>query len=180
MSASSCYIASCQICPYPFLALCLCVLSFSAAQRNQLCVCLRYLVNLLRENRLPAAAPSHHSHLLCLTIVIAERSARLLDIRTHGLRREVVFSRGSFVRVTSSWGALSSHLSLEPCLVCVDSTCVRLLVYLLQESRLPAGEQSHYISPVRATVIGGHRLSGRLVLQPEEIQQCCWTWNYAK
>lgn len=99
MSESSCYIASCQICPYPFLALCLCVLSFSAAQRNQLCVCLRYLVNLLRENRLPAAAPSHHSHLLCLTIVIAERSARLLDIRTHGLRREVVFSRGSFVRV---------------------------------------------------------------------------------
>lgn len=179
MSASSCYIASCQICPYPFLALRLCVLSFSAAQWNQLCVCLRYLVNLLRENRLPTAAPSHHSHLLCLTIVIAERSARLLDIRTHGLRREVVFSRGSFVRVGVLEGRFRP-ISLEPCLVCVDSTCVHLLVYLLQESRLPAGEQSHYISPVRPTVIGGHRLSGRLVFQPEEIQQCCWTWNYAK
>lgn len=136
MSASSCYIASCQICPYPFLALCLCVLSFSAAQRNQLCVCLRYLVNLLRENRLPAAAPSHHSHLLCLTIVIAERSARLLDIRTHGLRREVVFSRGSFVRVGVLEGRFRP-ISLSRALPCV------CWLYLRPSPGLPApGEQA--------------------------------------
>lgn len=44
----------------PLSFVCACVSSFSAALWNQLCVCLLYLVHLLQESRLPAAALSLH------------------------------------------------------------------------------------------------------------------------
>lgn len=134
---------------YTFFPFYLCVLSFSAAQWNQLCVCLLYLVNLLQESSLPATAPSLHIFSVwptsspgglhvCSKYADTGFTDRSLSVEAclYGL----AFTMSTFVPFLSS--------SVWP-VVCVDSTCAHLLVYLLQESRLPAGGQSHNISPVR-------------------------------
>lgn len=153
---------------YTFFSFCLCALSFSAAQWNQLCVCLLYLVNLLQESRLQAAVPSLHIFSgwptsspgelhVCSKYADTGFTDRSLSVEAclYGL----VFTMSTFVPSLSS--------SFWP-VVCVDSTCAYLLVYLLQESGLPAGEQSHNISPVRGkagweTETRCHCLSGRHV-----------------
>lgn len=75
--------------------------------------------------------------------------------------------------------------------VCVDSTCTYLLVYLLQESGLPAEEQSHNVSLVRGkagweTETWGHCLSGRhvfvipsMVHQSEKTLRCLFFHFFA-
>lgn len=172
MSASLRSKVSCQICPYPILVLCLCVLSFSVAQWNQLCVRLRYLVNLLQEKRLLAAVLS--LHISSVWPLSLPRGVHVSSTNAHS-----VFSERLFTVKTCLYGLQFLRAVFVPSLpnpvwpvVCVDSTCIHLLVYLLQESRLPVGKQSHYISSVRATVIGGFRPCGGHVFQPEEVQQC--------
>lgn len=113
------------------------------------CVCLLYLVNLLQESRQPAAAPSFHIH--------SVRPPSLPGGLQVCLR---ISRRWVYSQVTFSWSWcvwLCAHVeqfvpslssSIWP-VARVDSTCVRLLIYLLQESRLLAAEQSHHISSVK-------------------------------
>ena len=141
---NACYsVFSCS--SMPSFSVYVCVSSFCETS----CVYLLYLVNLLQESRQPAAAPSFHIH--------SVRSPSLPGGLQVCLR---ISRRWAYSEVTSSWSwcvwlcvhveqfvpSLSS--SIWP-VVRVDSTCVRLLIYLLQESRLPAAEQSHRISSVK-------------------------------
>lgn len=171
MSASLHSKVSCQICPYPFLVLCLCVLSFSVAQWNQLCVRLHYLVNLLQEKRLLAAVPS--LHISSVWPLSSPRGVHVSSTNAHSGFLERLFSVKACLYGLQFLRAVFVPSLPSPVwpVVCINYTCIRLY-YLLQESWLPVGEQSHYISSARATVIGGCRLCGSHVFQPEEIQQC--------
>lgn len=130
-----------------FRRVCVCFLSLQLCETS--CVCLLYLVYLLQESRLSAAAPSHHIHLSepchhqedsmsSLGITITGSTARPLHVEGGVYVAVCVFS--VHVAICSI-----SFSSIWP-VVHVDSTCVHLLVYLLQESRLSATEQSLDIS----------------------------------
>lgn len=174
MSASLRSKVSRQICSYLFLVLCLCVFSFSVAQWNQQCVRLRYLVNLLQEKRLLAAVLS--LHISSDWPLSSPRGVHVSSANAHSGFSERLFSVKARLHGLQFLRAVFVPSLPSPVwpVVCVDSTCIRLLVYLLQESRLPVGKQSHYISSVRAIVIGG-------LWQPcsstwrDPAVQCCWT-----